>query len=320
MNIGVLGTGSIADSNLAPALQRVEGAQLWSVLSRDRGRARRFARRHGAASLEPAHDSLETLLADPGLDAVVIATPDHLHAGQAIAAARAGKHVLVEKPMATTVAEGRAMVEACESAGVRLAVGYHLRWHAGHRRMLALIRSRGIGELRHARAQWTFKAEDARNWRAWPETASWWSLSAVGTHCLDLIRWVMVPQCGEVVSLACTVGREVWNGPHDETAVLSLRFESGATAECCASVLFAAPSRAEIYGSDGYVRCEDTLSRFGAGSIATQNGILQFDVTDPYAGAIRDFVTAVETGGAPEVDGREGLRNLELLTEAIALA
>jgi predicted dehydrogenase len=290
------------------------------VLSRDRDRARAFAQHHGALAPAPAHDVLETLLTDPQLDAVIIATPDHLHAAQAIAAARAGKHVFTEKPMATSVAEGEAMVQACDDAGVELAVGYHLRWHAGHRKMLALIRAGGVGELRHMRAQWTFQVPDADNWRARRDAASWWSMSGVGTHCLDLIRWVMVPACGEVVSLASTVSREVWQGQNDETAVVSLRFASGATAEFCSSVLITAPSRAEVYGSDGYIRCEDTLTRFGAGVIDTHHGAMQFNVTDPYVGEIRDFVAAIEDHRKPEVDGREGLRNIEILAQAMACA
>ncbi len=316
VNIAMLGTGSIADKALAPAMRRVAGARLWSVLSRDRDRARVFARRHGAAAPDPAHVSLASLLADPDLDAVIVATPDGMHAEQTIAAARAGKHVLTEKPMATNVGEAEAMVHACRVAGVRLAVGYHLRWHAGHRNMLQWIREGGVGTLRHMRAQWTFQVPDAGDWRAQPKTASWWSLSAVGTHCLDLIRWVMVPRCGEIIAVASTISREMWNGPHDETAVVSMRFESGATAEFCSSGLIAAPSRAEIYGSGGYVRCEGTLTRFGAGRIETHQGLLDFDVSDPYAGEICDFVEAIEEDRSPEVDGGEGLRNVELLTRA----
>ena len=94
-------------------------------MSRDLGRARDFARRHGAAGGEAAHERLDTLLADPELDAMIIATPDKLHAEQTIAAAKVGKHVLVEKPMATDAESAPAMVRACRNAGVVLAVAYH---------------------------------------------------------------------------------------------------------------------------------------------------------------------------------------------------
>lgn len=316
LNIGIIGPGGIAERALAPALSEVDGAALWSVLSRSRERAAEFAKRHGAGAKVPAHQDLDAFLSDPDLHAVIIASPDRLHARQAIACAGAGRHVLVEKPMATSVEEAEAMVSACRKAGVRLAVAYHLRWHAGHRRLVSAIRSGDIGQLRHMRVLWTSKAKDARNWRAGEEVGRWWSLAGVGTHCLDLIRWVMVPACGEVVSVASTVSKEVWKGPHDETAVVSMRFESGATAEFCSSVLFESAYRAEIYGDTGYALCDGTLGRRGEGSIRINDRLLDFEPANPYAGEIRDFVEAVLQNRTPEVDGVEGVRNVSILVQA----
>jgi len=198
LHFAMIGTGRIADTRLAPALSLVEDAVLWSVLSRDPGRGAAFAARHGALAPRPAHDHLGRLLEDPDLDGVIIATPDGLHAEQALAALEAGKHVLVEKPMATRVAGAVAMVEAAAVRDLRLGVAYHLRWHAGHRLMARRIREGLLGELRHARVQWTWPAQDDANWRAHDEVGRWWSLAGVGTHCLDLIRWIMLPSCGEV--------------------------------------------------------------------------------------------------------------------------
>ncbi|HKK73214.1 MAG TPA: Gfo/Idh/MocA family oxidoreductase, partial [Candidatus Krumholzibacteria bacterium] len=99
VRFGLIGPGRIADRRLAPALRHVEGAQLWSVLSRDPERAAAFAHEHEAAAAQPTPATLDTMLADDELDAVIVATPDKLHAEQAVAAARAGKHVFVEKPM-----------------------------------------------------------------------------------------------------------------------------------------------------------------------------------------------------------------------------
>lgn len=317
LNIALLGTGRIASTALAPALERVPEARLWSVFSRDRNRALAFATQFRAAAPQPAFDDLDALLADPELHAVIIATPDRLHAPQTLAAAAAGKHALVEKPMAASPAEAAAMVEACERAGVKLAVAYHLHWNQGHRRLIERVRAGMIGELRHMRAQWTFQAPDAGNWRAAESVGRWWSLAGVGTHCLDLVRWVMVPHCGEVVEQQALISRGVWGGPHDETAVLALRFASGATAELCSSVLFQSPSRAEVYGSRGYFICDGTLGTHGAGKIASHQGPLEFAVRDPYAGEIADFVAAIRDDRAPEVDGREGLRNVEILDRAL---
>ena len=313
VNFAIIGPGRIADNSLAPGLAGAPGARLWSVLSRDRNRAGQFAERHGAAASNPAHDRLDELLADAELDAVIVASPDRLHAEQTIAAARAGKHVLVEKPMATDIDSARGMVEACREAGVKLGVAYHMRWHAGHRALTEKIQSGTLGALRHVRVQWSFRASDATDWRASPEVGKWWSLGAVGTHCLDLIRWLMLPDCGEVVEIESTISRAVWNGPHDETAVVSLRFESGASAVFCSSVLFQAPSRMEVYGSVGFAECVGTIGPHGAGRIEIGGDAFAFAPVDPYAGEIQDFADAITDDRDPEVNGEEGLRNVELL-------
>ena len=316
MNVALVGPGRIGEHSLIPGLDKVPGAQLWSVMSRDLGRARDFARRHGAAGGETAHDRLDHLLADPELDAVIIATPDRLHAEQTIAAAEAGKHVLVEKPMATDAESARAMVRACRDAGVVLAVAYHMRWHAGHRLLHARVGAGEVGAIRQIRAQWSFKAPDKMNWRATPEVGRWWSLAGVGTHCLDQIRWFMAPAGGATTALRSSIGRAVWGGPHDEQATITLSFESGAQATLCSSALFKAPTRFEIYGSEGYAICEGTMGAHGKGRIDLNGEPLEYTPEDPYAGEIADFVAAVGEGREPEVNGEEGLRNVELLLEA----
>ena len=314
----MIATGGIAETALAPAIARAAGAELWSVLSRDARRARDFAERHGAASSEPSHTDLDALLADPALDAVLIASPDGLHAEQCIAAASAGKHVLCEKPMATTAADAERMTAACRAAGVRLGIAYHMRWHRGHRNLWKLTQEGCFGTLRHMRVQWSMRARDDSNWRARSEVGRWWGLAAVGTHCVDQVRWYMLPSCGEVTRLTPLITRRVFGGPHDETALLALEFESGATAEVCTSVLFDAPKRMEVYGSEGYALFDDTLGRYGTGRIFTREGEHVFEAADPYVGEIEDFAAAVREDRDPEVNGEEGARNVALLEAAIA--
>lgn len=318
LNIAMLGTGRIADGQLAPAINAANGVRLWSVLSRDSERAKKFAIDHNAAAPEPAHSDLDALLADDALDAVLIATPDKLHLQQALAAARAGKHVFTEKPMATESEDARTMVDACAKAGVKLGVAYHMRWHAGHRSLAKAAHDGQFGTLRHMRVQWTFLAADASNWRARPDVGRWWGLAGVGTHCLDQIRWFMTPSCGDVTRLESLIGRSVWGSPHDETAMLSMELASGSTAELTTSVVYDGPKRMEVYGTEGWAMCEDTLGPHGAGRIWTDKGPWEYQSVNPYIGEIEDFVAAVENDRAPEVDGEEGARNVELLVQAVS--
>jgi predicted dehydrogenase len=316
VRFAIIGPGGIADLRLAPALREVPGALLWSVHSRDISRARDFARRHGATAPEPAFVDMAAMLLDPMLDAVIVASPDKLHAPHAIAAAEAGKHVLVEKPMATSVAEARAMIEACRASGVQLGVGYHHRFHAGHRLLAKDVHSGALGELRHMRVLWSFTARNALGWRSHSEVGRWWSLATVGTHALDLTRWMMVPSCGEVTELRALCTRDVWGGPHEETAMVSMRFASGATAEVTASVLFDSTPTLEIFGTSGSAVCEGTLGPHGKGRIVSRGQEIVFSPSDPFVAEIADFARAIRERRAPEVGGEEGLRNVELLVRA----
>ena len=317
LNIAMIGTGKIAENALAPALKQAEGGQLWSVMSRDASRANEFAKRHGAQSPNPAYDDLQELLSDPELDAIILATPDALHASQTIAAAKAAKHVLCEKPLATQSTDARAMVQACAENNVKLATAYHMRWHAGHRRLHQACQAGDFGELRHMRLQWSWYTDDASNWRASAEVGRWWSLAGVGTHMLDQIRWFMLPTAGEVVDLSSIIARQRFGGPHDETAVVALRFESGATAELCSSVMFEAPRRMEVYGTKNYAICENTLGLSGTGKIWTRSEGFDFEVKNPYRGEIEDFISAIREDRPAEVGGEEAARNVDLLLRAI---
>ena len=118
---GIVSTGRHPDTKMAPAINEADGASLAAVMSRDMGRAEAFAQKHGSAS---ACDDLDALLRDPAVDVVYIASPNALHAEQTVRAAQAGKHVLVEKPMALSVDDAQRMIDACDMAGVRLGVGF----------------------------------------------------------------------------------------------------------------------------------------------------------------------------------------------------
>lgn len=316
LKVAMIGTGRIAEMKLLPALANTKDAELWSVLSRDAGRAADVGKTFGAQSATPGYSDINAMLADPELDAVIIATPDKLHSEQAIAAAKAGKHVFCEKPMTTSLAEADAMIKACDEAGVKLGVAFHLRWHEGLRRLHKAVSDGQLGDLRHIRVQWSSLAPDAAGWRADTDVGKWWSLAGVGTHCLDQILWFMEPSCGEVVDVKSVISRDVWKGPNDETALISMKFANGATADLCSSVVFAGPTQFELYGTKGYAKGEGAVGISGEGRMWTDKGDWDFPVVDPYQLEIEDFAAAVKEDRAPEVDGVMGKRNTAILLKA----
>lgn len=313
IRVGLIGPGSIADERLIPALSTIEGAVFWSVLGRERQKAKKFAEKHGAKAPQADFSDLAAFLCDPDLDAVIIASPDKLHAQQAIACARAGKHVFVEKPLATSAKDARAIVEACNAAKVKLTVGYHLRYHAGHRKVLTLLGDAAtspIGVIRHINVSWTLQSKVA-DWRADDKLGQWWSLAALGTHSLDLVTWLL--KGDKVKETSCVVSSPVFGSAHDETSLVGLVFESGVTAQILSSVIMRAPRVVEIFGSKGAIRCVETLGPRGTGTITVNGEELKFDAVDPYAGELKDFVVSVLSNQEPSVTGAEGAANVELL-------
>src|SRR5439155_13278866 len=213
--------------------------------TRTRASAEDFCRKHNVRLV----DRYKQILADPDLDAVVLATPDSLHASQIIAAAAAGKHIHVEKPIALDRASADRAVEAAHKAGVVLAVGYCRRFHPSIvevRRRLAQGRLGAVVSIvaQHTTSTAQFVAPD--NWRAAPEEAPGGALTAVGVHALDH----MIEFAGGVRDVRCVTGRVI-AGPSDDTTSVLLNFASGASGLIFCSVATATNFNFTLYGSKG---------------------------------------------------------------------
>ncbi len=178
---GVLGVSEVAGRKaVLPALRDSPTADLVAVASRDEGRASQEAQHFGARR---AYGSYADLLADPEIEAVYLPLPNSMHHEWTIAAARAGKHVLCEKPLACTAADAEAMAAACTTSGVLLMEAYMTPFHPRSARLIELARSGALGELRFARAAFTFPLDDPANHRWQPEMGGG-SLLDVGIYCL----------------------------------------------------------------------------------------------------------------------------------------
>jgi predicted dehydrogenase len=213
--------------------------------TRTRASAEEFCRQYDV----PLVDSYEQILADPEVDAVVLATPHSLHETQIIAAAAAGKHIHVEKPITLDRAGADRAVEAARKAGVVLAVGYCRRFHPSIvevRRRLAQGRLGAVVSMVAQHTTSTAQFIVPENWRAAPEEAPGGALTAVGVHALDH----MIEFAGRVRDVRCATAR-TFPGPSDDTTTVMLHFESGATGLIFCSVATATNFSFTLYGSKG---------------------------------------------------------------------
>ena len=189
MRWGMIGTRGLVDKGGLNAFQEAGNAELVAALSSDAERAKEFGAQH---DVETATADLDEFLAAPGLEAVWIASPTWRHHEQGRAALEAGKHVLLEKPLAIDAEKGWDLVAAAKDAGVLLATGYQARYVPGHLTMKRLLDEGAIGDVTVARTYYGIhRPGPPPEWRQKRETARWGALSDVGTHHVDLLRMLL---------------------------------------------------------------------------------------------------------------------------------
>ena len=184
LRFGVLSTANIGRNQVNPAIAQSRNAELLAVASRDLGRAREFAEKGG---IPRAFGSYEELLADPEIDAVYIPLPNSMHREWTVRAAENGKHILCEKPLATSVADARMMQAAANANGVTLMEAFMYRFHPRTRKLMELAAGGCVGKVRVVRSAFTFKLLRADNIRFFPELGGG-ALFDLGCYCVDASR------------------------------------------------------------------------------------------------------------------------------------
>jgi predicted dehydrogenase len=321
---GILSTAKIARTKVIPGIQKADRCRIVAIASRQLEGARAVAAGMG---IPIAHGSYEALLADREVDAVYIPLPNHLHAEWTIAAVRAGKHVLCEKPLAVTSADAERMVEAAQAAGVALMEGFMYRHHPSWVAVVDLIASGRIGRLVAVQSWFSYFNDDAaniRNIRAFGGGA----LFDIGSYSVNLSRLLFG---GEPMRVLASIWRDPQTGVDVLTSGL-LEFDGGVSTFAC-STRAEDDQRVHIYGTSGRISIEIPfnippdrpthvfVTSGGDPPVHPATERLTFETADPYAVEAERFAAAVLDGGpvpVPPSDAVANLRVIERLFEADA--
>jgi 1,5-anhydro-D-fructose reductase (1,5-anhydro-D-mannitol-forming) len=313
---GVVGIGNIVQGTMAPAMVAEPECDLVAAVSRDQGRADDFARQFGARF---AYTDYDEMLANPGVEAVFIATPNVFHAEQVIAAARAGKHVLCDKPLAINVPDAIRAVDAGSAAGVKLGINFHNRHLPWVQDVTRVIGDGVIGEVKVVHLQVSSGPRHYDNWRADPEIAGLGSVHNVGVHGLDFLRVLLDSDPVEVMAMFD-------NGPEtgevEMLAMIQLRFGNGALVQYNADESLRDPlNDIAIYGTAGRIVGRSfTRSRSdGELAILTESGetLTRYPAPEAHRLSLAAFTHAVLRDEEPNASGIDGLRSAQIC-EAIA--
>jgi predicted dehydrogenase len=321
IGFGIVGCGMIGKVQ-AEAIASIPGARLVAACARDEKRVAEFATTFGATG----YTDYDQFLAHPALRIVNVCTPSGLHAEQGVAAARAGKHVLVEKPIETTLEKADALIEACDVAGVKLGVIFQSRFLPAAQKIKRAVDEGRLGRLMigDAYVKW-YRAPEyyADSWHGTMALDGGGALINQAIHTVDLLRWVMGP-----VDTAFAMGSALrYPGIEGEdTLVACLRFRNGALGviEAATSVKPGFKRRLEISGERGTVILDgDAISHWEIDGESEAVGVGE-QITDGSANPaaisneghrrqIEDMMKAVIENRVPMIDGREGRKSLEVV-------
>ncbi len=320
---GVIGCGGIADRRTLPGMMLANNSECFAVMDSNPAAAEACKEKYGA---KIATTDYNEILALDEVDAVYIASPVFCHKEQALAAARAKKHILLEKPMGLTTEDSVEIIEECERCGVKLGTGFMMRYASYHQEMKKIIQSGKIGDIVSMRAQFTcWYPEIEGAWRQDKKLSGGGALVDLGIHCIDLLMYISGLEAVECTGYALT---NTFNYNIDDTAAVIMKMNNGATA--IVDVNYNMPDNAakcplEFYGTKGSMIAVGTLSQEETGVVEVlatdgsagydaqqsrslaESEIIKVEFGNMYTKEIEAFANAVLNDTEPPVNGKNTL-------------
>ena len=310
---GILGYARIAQNSVIPAIEAAANATCHAVATRDPERA---AQARASGRYEQVYADYQSVLDDPDIDAVYIPLPNHLHLPWTVAAAERGKHVLCEKPLALSLRECEAMARTCERRGVLLAEAFMYRYSSRTQKLLEIVRSGALGELRHIFAEFRFLLDNPDDFRFRPEWGGG-ALFDVGTYPVDLLGLLLgeapVALCGEKVRHP---------GGVDILFAGSLKYAGSVLASIGCGFTSVYREYAQITGTAGVLEVPRPFQKSGEPfRLITAAGLEEIPVpeSDNYRLEIEDFSGAILEGRPLRFPIQDSLRNMGVLEQLVAL-
>lgn len=321
MKVGIIGAGLQAKRR-APAIGSVEGATLAAVASLHRPHAEALAEPYDAR----VHDSWQELVERNDLDVVFVCTPPSLHREMSMAAMKAGKHVLCEKPLTRTLEEAEAMVQTARETGQILKCGFNHRHHPAiweaHRR----LKAGDLGEPLFARCRYGICGRPGyeKEWRADPEQAAGGQFIEQGTHAMDLFRWFL----GDLTEVSCMTSLHYFKEQTlDDGGMALFRAANGATASLHTTLIqWKNLFSFEVFGAEGYIEAEGLGGGYGTETLSIgkrdftapfQDHVIQYRGGDrSWAAEWQEMAAAIRENRAPVGDGIDGLEAMRVALTA----
>ncbi len=312
----IVGLSRLSERSIGPALKKTKHSKLTGIVTGTPEKARVWQKKYDVPdSGVYNYDNFDSMIDNPDIDVVYIVLPNSMHKEFTLRAAKAGKHVYVEKPMAITPGDCREMIAACDEAKVKLGVAYRLQFEPHHVEAMRFAREEVFGEVMHIDAGFGFRAGDPKQWRL-KKAMGGGAMLDVGVYVIQACRYIYDEEPVSVSAVEVKTDKEKF-AEVDETITWMMQFASGRTANLFTSFNMGGNNTMTVYGKKG---CYGIKPCFGTGGqmgwTSDKEIPLSFPKTDHFKDQMDLFSEAIIDGKEWRVDGSEGLKD-HLVMEAI---
>lgn len=312
LRVALVGLGNWSAMH-ADALKKTQLLKMVTCYTRTQDKAKKFAKDNGC----DFETSYEDVLARKDVDAVILCTPHTTHPGMAIQAANAGKHLLIEKPLANSVAECKKMISSFEDAHLVLSVCQDRRFWGPVRKMKQMITSGEVGRLILGEANYLNPSGfgiTPDKWRWYKSESPGGPLAYLGVHMIDTLRFLLDPSVVEVVATLDKMGVKA---EIDDIALLRLKFANGAYAFSASVFTTPRTTYMNVFGTQMNLFLVEKMGLYSQKLGSDVRDKVEYEEVDPIQKEEEDFARAVAEKRKPEVDGYEGMANIAVIEAAI---
>ncbi len=318
LGYALVGLGSLSQNQIAPALaEKTKHCKLTGLVSGHPDKAKEWAKKYGVPEKNIYdYQNFDQIKNNPDIDVVYVVLPNSMHAEFTIRAAKAGKHVLCEKPMAISVKECDAMIAACRQAGRKLAIAYRLHFEPNNRELVRLAREKTLGSVKVIEAAAGFPIGDPKQWRLDKALAGGGSLMDIGIYALQAARYISGEEPISVNAVSTTTDPVKFKPGVDESVSFTLKFPSGVIATCASSYATGL-NRFRAGAERGWFEVQPALNYTGIKGRMSSQGTMQdfnFPAIDHFAAEMDDFADCILRDVQTRVPGEEGRRDLRIMT------
>jgi len=315
----VIGLGQIA-GHFMPGVLQTSNSRITGLVSGHRDKAELVAAKYGVpAGSIYNYENFDEIVHNPAIDAVYVALPNSMHAEYTIRAAKAGKHVLCEKPMSTTVAEAEAMIAACKAANVRLMIAYRCHYEPTNLRAVQLIRAGALGQVQAIESTFGFNIAP-NQWRLSKKLAGGGPLYDVGIYSLNACRYLTGEEPEHIAAFASTIDHDGRFNQVEENVSWTMRFPSGIMASCNTTYGADMSGYYRVHGSKGWLEVDQAFVYEGLHLRAEFSGTTLDEpnpARDPshFMAEAAHFSRNIQENRESRSPGEEGLRDMRYITE-----